>query len=91
MRNFIVSLFLLAPYVVDSQECMQLEPDVKTMGLSSRSNVNLEDMDPVTLPVVFHIIHKGEGDVTNISDEQVLSQIPALDTGFRWGPGVDTK
>jgi hypothetical protein len=74
-----------------AQECVSLIPEVKTMGLTSRVNVNLEDMEPVTLPVVFHVIHKGEGDITNISDEQVLSQIPALDTGFRWGPGVDTK
>ena len=66
-------------------------PETKIMGLSNRINVDLNDVEPVTLPVVFHIVHKGEGDVTNISDEQVLSQIPALDTGFRWGPGVDTK
>ena len=61
------------------------------MGLSQRLDVNLDDVEPVTLPVVFHIIHKGSAHETNISDEQILSQIDALDTGFRWGPGVDTK
>jgi|TARA_Y100000289_G_scaffold60491_1_gene67525 hypothetical protein len=91
MKNFLLLLGLTVPLFSAAQECVQLTRDVKTMGLTQRSDVNLEDMDPVTLPVVFHIVHKGEGDVTNISDEQVLSQIPALDTGFRWGPGVDTK
>lgn len=91
MKTFITTLLLGAFAVSYGQECSALIPDnVKVMGLE-RVNVNLDDMEPVTLPVVFHIIHKGEGDVTNISDEQVISQIPALDTGFRWGPGVDTK
>lgn len=61
------------------------------MGLTQRSSVNLDDVEPVTLPVVFHVIHKGAADETNISDEQILSQLSALDTGFRWGAGVDTK
>ena len=92
MRSFITTILLLLWSVSHAQECNQLIPETKIMGLQSkRSNVNLDDMEPVTLPVVFHIVHKGAGDVTNISDEQVLSQIPALDTGFRWGPGVDTK
>lgn len=54
-------------------------------------SIDLDEVQPVTIPVVFHIIHKGEADETNISDEQVVSQVAALDTGFRWGPGVDTK
>lgn len=91
MKTFITTLLLGAFAVSYGQECSLLMPDnVKVMGLE-RASVNLDDIDPVTLPVVFHIVHKGEGDVTNISDEQVLSQMPALDTGFRWGPGVDTK
>lgn len=92
MRSFITTILLLLWGVSHAQECNQIIPETKIMGLQSkRSNVNLDDMEPVTLPVVFHIVHKGVGDVTNISDEQVLSQIPALDSGFRWGPGVDTK
>jgi len=92
MRTLLsLTFLLLTSNIIFGQECLQLTPDVKIMGLEKRINVNLEDMEPVTLPVVFHVIHKGEGDVTNISDEQVLSQIPALNTGFRWGPGVDTK
>ena len=58
------------------------------MGLTKPIDVDLDEVEEVTLPVVFHIIHKGEVDVTNISDEQVLSHVRALDTGFRWGPGI---
>ena len=68
------------------EECGMLFPDVKSMGFN-RLQVDLDDVEEVTLPVVFHVIHKGAGDETNISDEQILSQIDALDTGFRWGPG----
>ena len=87
----VASLWFFQLNEMFGQQCVQLTREVKTMGLTQRSDVNLEDMEVVTLPVVFHIVHKGEGHDTNISDEQVLSQIPALDTGFRWGPGVDTK
>lgn len=91
MRNIVFLLGIFLPIISSAQECEALIPDVKVMGLEKRSSVNLDDMEPVTLPVVFHIVHKGEGHITNISDEQILSQIPALDTGFRFGPGVDTK
>lgn len=75
-----------------AQDCLELHSErINVMGLQERVNVNLDEVEPVTVPVVFHIIHKGEADETNISDEQVISQVAALDTGFRWGPGVDTK
>lgn len=75
-----------------AQDCLELHSErINVMGLQERVNVNLDEVEPVTVPVVFHIIHKGESDETNISDEQVISQVAALDTGFRWGPGVDTK
>lgn len=35
-----------------------------------------------TIPVVVHIIHNGEGHVTNIPDEQVISQIRVLNEDF---------
>lgn len=35
------------------------------------------------IPVVVHIIHNGENHATNISDEQVLSQIRVLNADFR--------
>jgi len=67
--RLLLSFFLaLLVSLSHAQECAELIPEVKTMGLSTRMDVNLDDMEPVTLPVVFHIIHKGEGDVTNISD-----------------------
>ncbi len=54
------------------------------------------------IPLVFHIIHKGEpvGTGTNISDAQILSAVDALnrdfrrtsaDNGIALGAGVDTK
>ncbi len=54
------------------------------------------------IPLVFHVIHKGEpvGTGTNISDEQLLSAVDALnrdfrktsaDNGIALGAGVDTK
>lgn len=58
----------------------------------------LEDEDVVTIPVVFHIVHTGELEENNITDEQVQSAIPALNADFRKEPGtlgdgigVDTK
>jgi len=91
MKTVITTLLLGAFAVSYGQECSALIPDnVKVMGLE-RASVDLDDIEPVTLPVVFHIVHKGAAHETNISDEQILSQMPALDSGFRWGPGVDTK
>lgn len=77
-----------------AQECQVLSPEVRAMGLPSHrhsTTVNLDQVEPVTIPVVFHIVHKGEGHESNITDAQVISQIAALDTGFRYGTGVDTK
>ena len=91
MNRLFAAILLTISIVTHSQECVSLVDDVKIMGVFDRVNVDLDDVDPVTLPVVFHIIHKGASDETNISDEQILSQMSALDTGFRWGPGVDTK
>ncbi len=35
-----------------------------------------------TIPVVVHVIHNGVGDVTNISDSQIFSQISVLNKDF---------
>jgi len=60
----------------------------------------LDTAQVLRIPVVFHIVHVGEaiGDSTNISEEQVLSAISALNDDFRrvpgtsgYGAGVDTK
>ena len=47
--------------------------------------VDLDTAQVLTIPVVFHILHLGEavGEVTNISDEQVLSCIENLNHRFR--------
>lgn len=47
--------------------------------------------DVYTLPVVVHIIHKGEpyGSGTNITDEQIFSAIAALNNDFRHVQGTN--
>jgi len=61
---------------------MQLEE-----ALEARRNIPEEERsdDLYTLPVVVHIIHKGEpyGSGTNITDEQIYSAITALNNDFR--------
>ena len=59
-------------------------PDnVKVMGLTQRSvSVDLEEVETVTLPIVFHVAHTGSTSETNISDEQILSQLDVLNEEF---------
>ena len=47
--------------------------------------IDLDTAQVLTIPVVFHILHLGEavGEVTNISDEQILSCIENLNHRFR--------
>lgn len=47
--------------------------------------INLDTAQVLTIPVVFHILHLGEavGEVTNISDERILSCIENLNHRFR--------
>ena len=39
------------------------------------------DRNPVTIPVVFHIVYRNEAE--NISDEQIISQLEVLNEDFR--------
>lgn len=50
-----------------------------------QNNINRTQAEPYQIPVVVHIIHNGEpvGIGTNISDEQVLSQINVLNNDFK--------
>ena len=57
--RFITLLLVLVTSFSHAQECIQLTPEVKTMGLS-RSDVILGDVDVATLPIVFHVMHLGE-------------------------------
>lgn len=91
MRNLITtSVLALVASFLSAQECAVLNSHVKTMGLQTRVDIDLDAIEPVTIPVVFHIIYSPIAENSNISDEQVMSQIPALDSGFRY-TGVDTK
>ncbi len=63
------------------QKLMQQEQ----LSPSDRTN------DIYTLPVVVHVIHKGEpyGTGTNITDEQIFSAITALNQDYRHLPGTN--
>jgi len=100
MKYFILLLTALLSIVTSAQECIALQPDVKIMGLSSRSDVNLDDIEVTSLPIVFHIMHLGEavGDGVNLTDEQVSVALDEINKQFRKEPGstgdgegVDTK
>ena len=67
-----------------AQECSLLMPDnVRVMGLTQRSvAVDLDEVETVTLPIVFHVVHTGAGEENNISDAQILSQVDVLNEEF---------
>jgi hypothetical protein len=97
--RFITLLLVLVTSFSHAQECIQLTPEVKTMGLS-RSDVILGDVDVATLPIVFHVMHVGEnvGEGSNISDAQITESLNEINKQFRKEPGstgdgtgVDTK
>jgi len=100
MKRLLVALLWLAPFVSDSQECIALNPEIKTMGLIDRSTVDLADVDLVSLPIVFHVMHLGEplGEGVNITDDQIVESLGEINSQFRKEPGstgdgsgVDTK
>ena len=64
------------------EECIQMHTKTQIMGLKKRADVNLEDVQVQTLPIVFHVVHTGAGDPNNISDEQILSQVDVLNEEF---------
>ena len=84
MRVLITTLLCAITILSSAQECSLLMPDnVKVMGLSQRSvSVDLDEVETVTLPIVFHIAHTGSTSETNISDDQVLSQLDVLNEEF---------
>lgn len=84
MRTLTTFLFLAVSTLGQAQECALLMPDsVKFMGLTQRSvTVDLDEVETVTLPIVFHIAHTGVTSETNISDEQILSQLNVLNEEF---------
>ena len=78
----ILPLLLLVPRFLLAQECALMFPEVQTMGLQSRVDVDLDEVEVQTLPLVFHIVHTGAGEENNISDAQILSQVEVLNEEF---------
>jgi hypothetical protein len=104
MRFLIATLFFCFSATLLAQE--QCGSDVLMMGMPRSQRmipppeIDLDTAEVIVVPVVFHIVHKGEtiGEGTNISDEQIQSCVTALNEDFRKiegtngdGLGVDTK
>ena len=66
------------------QECtiMHTKKQPYVMGLNKVIDVDLDEVDTVTLPVVFHVVHTGAAQENNVSDEQILSQVDVLNEEF---------
>lgn len=109
MKIFSFILFLLVssigvcqdPCGTDEIQFNRTIPSFFGISRSSCSpSLNLDTVEVITLPIVVHVVHLGEpvGQGTNISDEQILSSLEALNADFRKIPGsagdgygVDTK
>ncbi len=63
MRYLFALLVTSLTLSLHGQECSMLMPnDVKVMGFKQRAVVvDLDDVETVTLPVVFHVVHTGQG------------------------------
>ena len=80
---FLLSLFTLFFNAITAQEECSILFEPKIMGLeANRVEVDLNDVDTVTIPIVFHIVHTGAGAENNISDEQIMSQVDVLNEEF---------
>lgn len=76
-KLILLPLFTLFFNAITAQE-QCLAHEVQTMGLPKSRN--FRSYLQQTVPVVFHIVHNG-GE-SNISDEQILSQVEVLNTEF---------
>jgi hypothetical protein len=83
MRSILSLTFwlLISNIIVGQDECSLLVPEIKVMGIN-RTDVVLAEVDTVTIPIVFHIVHTGAGEENNISDEQIMSQFDVLNEEF---------
>ena len=100
MRSLTLLLFLVVFGQISAQECAtDYLPQPKIMGLN-RLNINLNDIEPVTLPIVFHIMNVGEpiGEGSNLTNDQIVEALGEINKQFRKEPGstgdgsgVDTK
>lgn len=83
--NKLFALFALTLFfnTIAAQEECSILSDPKIMGLDlSRVEVDLDEVQIKTLPVVFHVVHTGSTEDNNISDEQLHSQLDVLNEEF---------
>jgi len=80
----LMSLWFFQLNEMFGQECviMHTKKQPYVMGLEKMVDVDLDDVDTVTLPVVFHVVHTGTAQENNISDEQIFSQVAVLNEEF---------
>lgn len=104
MKNLISVFFLSLSLTTFAQHECGFD-QIRMMGFIdetqySEDNIIYDRGGVVTIPVVFHIVHKGEdvGVGTNISDEQILDALRIINEDLRktpgtWGDGdgVDTE
>ena len=92
--SFFLSFNFLAQEPCGTDQLMMRNPFLMEQ-LNGRVACNAPEIDldtaqVLTIPVVFHILHLGEavGEVTNISDERILSCIENLNHRFRGDVGA---
>jgi hypothetical protein len=105
MKKLFWAFLMLWPMLANAQVdiCKALEirePRNPFLRPRMAQNADLDTAQVLVIPIVFHVVHKGEaiGEGTNISDEQIQSCVTALNEDFRKiegtngdGLGVDTK
>ena len=81
----VASLWFFQLNEMFGQECTIMHAD-KTpyvMGMKKMIDVDLDEVDVKTLPIVFHVVHTGVSEENNISDDQILSQLDVLNIEFQ--------
>ena len=86
-QNSLQSEIYFTPFITGNYDILINEYECMSNTLCSNLEIELwyKPRPVITIPVVIHIIHKGEdeGVGTNISNEQIQSQIDALNKDFR--------
>ena len=68
-----------------TDELITRNPFLRLQRISCAPEINLDTAQVLTIPIVVHVVHLGEGIgvETNISDEQILSMVDNLNHRFR--------
>ncbi|MEY3412158.1 MAG: hypothetical protein RIQ70_846, partial [Bacteroidota bacterium] len=78
--------YLEKKYPLLKERSTQFEKDLSNQIHLNRISRKLTPTEIITIPVVVHVIHNNSSGIiggTNISDEQILSQIKVLNEDYR--------